>query len=187
MMTSISHSYYQILLSQGVCSAIGVSAIFQPGKKIKPTTHVLATVLKVHVAALNTISGWFDKKRGAAYGILATGSSLGGVIFPIMVGRLIKQVGFGWSMRICAFLILGLLVIANLTVASYTPSKPKSITMKQFLSPFKEVQFVLLTIGLFLFTFGLFMPINYIPAEAAAAGMSPHLVQYLIPILNAAR
>lgn len=32
MMTSISDQYYQILLSQGVCSAIGVSAIFQPGK-----------------------------------------------------------------------------------------------------------------------------------------------------------
>lgn len=32
MMTSISTQYYQILLSQGVCSAIGVSAIYQPGK-----------------------------------------------------------------------------------------------------------------------------------------------------------
>jgi MFS family permease len=32
MMTSISTEYYQILLSQGVCSAVGVSAIFQPGK-----------------------------------------------------------------------------------------------------------------------------------------------------------
>lgn len=32
MMASISTDYYQILLSQGVCSAIGVSAIFQPGR-----------------------------------------------------------------------------------------------------------------------------------------------------------
>lgn len=31
MMASISNQYYQILLSQGVCSAIGVAAIFQPG------------------------------------------------------------------------------------------------------------------------------------------------------------
>lgn len=31
MMASISTEYYQILLSQGVCSAIGASAIFQPG------------------------------------------------------------------------------------------------------------------------------------------------------------
>ena len=32
MMASISTQYYQLLLSQGVCSAIGVAAIFQPGK-----------------------------------------------------------------------------------------------------------------------------------------------------------
>ena len=32
MMASISTEYYQILLSQGVCSAVGVAAIFQPGK-----------------------------------------------------------------------------------------------------------------------------------------------------------
>ena len=33
MMASISTEYYQILLSQGVCSAVGVAAIFQPGKR----------------------------------------------------------------------------------------------------------------------------------------------------------
>lgn len=32
MMTSLGARYYQILLAQGVCSAIGVSFIFQPGK-----------------------------------------------------------------------------------------------------------------------------------------------------------
>lgn len=31
MMASISSTYYQVLLSQGVCSAIGVACIFQPG------------------------------------------------------------------------------------------------------------------------------------------------------------
>lgn len=30
MMTSLGTEYYQILLSQGICSALGVSAIFQP-------------------------------------------------------------------------------------------------------------------------------------------------------------
>lgn len=30
MMTSLGSDYYQILLAQGVCSGLGVSAIFQP-------------------------------------------------------------------------------------------------------------------------------------------------------------
>ncbi|KAJ4859560.1 major facilitator superfamily domain-containing protein [Trichoderma breve] len=165
MMTSISHDYYQILLSQGVCSAIGVSAIFQP--------------------ALNSIATWFTTKRGAAYGLLATGSSLGGVIFPIMVSRLIDEVGFGWSMRISAFLILALLIVAILTVKTHNPPKFQPITVKRMVTPFTEFQFFCLAMGLLLFTFGLYTPINYISVEAAAAGMDPNLVLYLIPILNA--
>lgn len=169
MMASISTEYYQILLSQGVCSAIGVSAIFQP--------------------ALNCISGWFNKKRGAAFGILSTGSSLGGVIFPIMVRKLIDnpKTGFPWAMRISGFLILALLILANVTVRRYGPPRPQTYTLKQFLKPFTETKFVYLTIGLTLFTFGLYIPIDYIPVEAAAAGVSTALIHYLIPIFNAAR
>jgi hypothetical protein len=33
MMTSVSTQYYQILLAQGVCTSIGMSAIYVPGKK----------------------------------------------------------------------------------------------------------------------------------------------------------
>jgi hypothetical protein len=32
LMVSLSSEFYQVLLAQGVCSAIGVSAIFQPCK-----------------------------------------------------------------------------------------------------------------------------------------------------------
>lgn len=166
MMTSLGTQYYQILLAQGVCSAIGVAAIFQP--------------------AISVIGGWFNKKRGAAFGILSTGSSIGGVIFPIMVTRLIRQVGFGWAMRICAFLLLALLVIANLTVRAYHPPQPHKLTGAQLRKPFTEPEFMLLAAGLFCFTYGLFVPINYLPVLALNAGMDPNIAQYLISILNAA-
>ncbi|KAH8651177.1 major facilitator superfamily domain-containing protein [Xylariales sp. PMI_506] len=166
MMTSLGTQYYQILLAQGVCSAIGVSAIFQP--------------------AMNSVQGWFNKKRGAAFGILATGSSLGGVVFPIMVSRLINAVGYSWSMRICAFLILALLVIANLTVKARHPPRPQPISRAQLIQPFKEPGYVLLTAGFFFLTYGIFVPLNYLPLQAISAGMSPSLVEYLVPILNAA-
>jgi len=32
MMASIATEYYQFLLAQGVCSAIGIACIFQPGE-----------------------------------------------------------------------------------------------------------------------------------------------------------
>jgi MFS family permease len=74
---------------------------------------------------MSSIPGWFDKKRGAAYGIVSTGSSIGGVIFPIMINRLIREVGYAWSMRTGAFIILFLLVIANLTVKTRLPPSPQ--------------------------------------------------------------
>ncbi|KAH7131116.1 major facilitator superfamily transporter [Dactylonectria macrodidyma] len=166
MMTSLGTQYWQIMLAQGVCSALGVSAIFQP--------------------ALNTIHGWFSTNTGAAFGILATGSSLGGVIFPIMVTRLIKQVGFGWAMRTCGFLLLALLVVANLTVRAFHKPSPKKVTGAQLARPFREPEFVLLNIGFFLFTYGIYVPINYLPVQALATGMDVDLIEYLVPILNAA-
>ncbi|KAL0766877.1 hypothetical protein CaCOL14_010448 [Colletotrichum acutatum] len=165
MMTSLATQYWQILLAQGVCSAIGVAAIFQP--------------------ALNTIHGWFNVKRGAAFGLLSTGSSIGGIVFPIMVTRLIKSLGYPWAMRICAFMILGLLIIANLTVKALHPPRPQKVSMDQLIRPFKEYEFVCVVIGFFLFTYGIFVPINYIQVQALEAGMDPNLAQYLVAILNA--
>ncbi len=118
--------------------------------------------------------------------MLATGSSIGGVVFPIMVSRLIASVGYGWAMRISAFLILFMLIIANLTVRSRLPPRPRA-TKLDLGKPFREVGFVTLMGGMFLLTFGIYVPINYLPVQAIAGGMSPQLAQYLVAMLNAAR
>lgn len=165
MMASISKEYYQILLSQGVVSAIGVATIFQP--------------------SLNVIPSWFDKKRGIAYGIAASGSSIGGIIFPIMVQRLIVQVGYGWAMRIAAFMILGLLVMANLTIRARLPPQPRSMTKEELVQPFREFSTVAVILGFMFLTFGIFIPIDYVVVEARETGMDPNLSQYLLAMLNA--
>lgn len=146
-----------------------------------------ATLANISISvAINCIHGWFNKKRGAAFGILATGSSLGGVIFPIMVSRLIREVGYPWAMRICAFLILALCAVANLTVKPRVMPTPQKITKAQLAAPFREIDYLFLCLGFFCFTFGIFVPINYLPVQALDAGMDANLVSYLIPILNAA-
>lgn len=130
-------------------------------------------------------AGWFNKSRGAAFGIMFTGSSLGGIVFPIMVSRLINDVGFPWAMRTCGFLILALLVVANLTVKAFVPPTPRPVAAAQLLKPLKETDFLFVAAGLFLFGYGFFIPINYLPTQALSAGMSTSLTQYLVAILNA--
>lgn len=134
---------------------------------------------------MNCAAGWFTKKRGAAFGIMFTGSSIGGVIFPIMVSHLIEKVGFGWAMRICGFLILVLLVIANMTVKPFMPPSRHPVTTAQLRKPFGEVDFLLIVGGFFCFSWGFFPPVNYLELEAISLGMPANLAQYLIPVLNA--
>lgn len=166
MLTSVADNYVSILLSQGVLSSIGASMVFNP--------------------SFNCASTWFLKKRGAALGLVAMGSSIGGVIFPIMLINLIPKIGFGWAVRICAFLILALLTFANFTVKSRLPPQKRPLTAKSFLVPLSEHPFALLTAAIFFFYWGMFIPITFIVVEARAQGMSGHLADYLVPILNGA-
>lgn len=62
MMLSLSSEYYQILLSQAVCSGAGASALFYAGT--------------------SAVSTWFQKRRALALGIAASGSSVSGLIVP---------------------------------------------------------------------------------------------------------
>lgn len=165
MMTSLSTQYYQFLLAQGIVSALGACAVFY--------------------AAMNSIQTWFFKHRGAAFGIAASGSSMGGVIFPIFVTQLIPKIGFPWTMRACAFMILGMLVIANLTVKSRLAPRPRPLVIMEFIRPLGEPAFALLCLASFFFFFGTFLPFNYVILQAQQDGMSYALSQYLPAILNA--
>jgi MFS family permease len=166
MMTSLCTEYWQFILAQGICSPLGLNAIFN--------------------AATSSVTQWFFKKRGAAFGMMAAGSGLGGIIFPIMASHLIPRVGFGWAMRICAFLILFLCIVAIFTIRARLAPRIRKFELRVFWEPFTETPFILMVISCFLFFLGLFVPINFIEVQALAGGMSQHLASYLIPILNAA-
>lgn len=84
-------------------------------------------------------------------GLIMAGSAFGGVILPITVIHLMPKIGFGWTMRACAFLILALLIFANLTVRSrFRPVKRpfKSIAM---IRPLNEPAFAYLSAAVFFY------------------------------------
>ncbi|KAK0383945.1 hypothetical protein NLU13_8036 [Sarocladium strictum] len=165
MMMSLAKNYYQIFLSQSVCSAIGCSFLFFPT-----------------VTAATT---WFLRHRALAIGIMVSGSSVGGVILPIMVNRLVGPLGFGWTIRVTAFMLLGIIIIANLTIKSRLPPSKRPFALKDFFTPFMEPAFALLALGSFFTYVGGFIPFNFIIVQARANGMSAGLAGYLVSIINA--
>jgi MFS family permease len=95
MMISLCKKYWQFVLAQGIL--LGLSM----------------TLLTCPAVALS--SQYFKKNRAFAVGITIGGSSLGGVIWPILIHELLQRpnVGFGWTMRIAGFVMLPLLGIAS--------------------------------------------------------------------------
>ncbi|PKS07137.1 hypothetical protein jhhlp_005737 [Lomentospora prolificans] len=165
MMTSLSTKYYQLILAQGIVSSLGSSAIFN--------------------ATLSSVVGWFLKRRATALGITVSGSSVGGVIGPIMLRRLINSIGFPWAVRALAFMYLGLLSIACLTIRSRLPHRRTPFVLKEYLVGLREPVFATTCIAFFMFAWGMFLPFTYIILQAQKQGMDPSLTMYLLPIMNA--
>jgi len=165
IMTSISKQYYQVFLAQAICSAVGASAVVY--------------------GCLGALATWWKVRRATAYGLATSGSSIGGVIFPVMVNRLIPRVGFGWTMRAVAFIILLGVALAAATIRSNRAHNPTSFNIRTYITPLKDKRFVLLCLSMTLFSFGLFLPFNFIPLAAQSLGMSVELSVYSIAILNA--
>ncbi|BCS23910.1 MCT family MFS transporter [Aspergillus puulaauensis] len=164
-MTSLCKEYYQFMLAQGVLGGVSQGLIMSPAMAATPQ--------------------YFNKKRGTAMGIAVAGSSIGGVILPIALNRMLTKtnLGFGWSVRIEAFLILGVLAVSCPLVRARVPPRKSNFLLPQ---AFKELHYTSLVIGAWFTFLGLYPPLFYLPSYGIAQGMSPTLAFYLSAILNAA-
>lgn len=165
MMLSLSTEYYQIFLAQSVVSSIGSSAVFN--------------------CSINCLSTWFRRKSAVAFGIMVSGSSFGGVVLPILINYLIPRYGFPWAIRIVAFMFMGLLTIACLTIKSRLPPRPSKFVLMEYVHSFTDPTFAITAIGFFFFMWSMFLPFNFVILQARTAGVSETLLPYLLPILNA--
>ncbi|RDW59587.1 hypothetical protein BP6252_12674 [Coleophoma cylindrospora] len=164
-MTSLCQTYYQLFLAQALLQGIGISLIMLP--------------------AIVVISQHFTRHRGLSLGIIVSGSSLGGVIWPIILRQLLTRIGFGWTVRTVAFIQLPLLLTCCLTIRapkSHGPKEKLALNFRCVLDP----TLILLAIGLFFVYLGLFTLFFYITSYATSLGLDDNLAYYLISILNAA-
>ncbi|TVY32945.1 Riboflavin transporter [Lachnellula subtilissima] len=141
----------------------------------------------INTPCIASIGHFFLRKRGNATGIAMTSGSIGGIIFPLMLQRLFPMVGFAWATRILGFILLFLLILANLLVRSRLPRK--SIGSWKAVSPdlsvFRDLPFTFVTLGIFLMEWGIFVPLTYITSYAVAHGHSSAFGFQILAILNA--
>jgi len=170
-MLSLAHldRYYQIFLSQGVGVGVGCGLIYLP-----------AMVVQAH---------HWRARRALAMGVVITGSSFGGIVYPIMLNHLFHgSVGFAWGVRASAFLNLGLLVIANCLMSARLPGnkdqpdKPKP-NPRDILT---DSPFMMAVSGGFFVIWGLFFPYFYLQLFTVLHGLPANFAFYTLTIQNAA-
>ncbi|EME87960.1 uncharacterized protein MYCFIDRAFT_48210 [Pseudocercospora fijiensis CIRAD86] len=166
MMLSLCTEFWQCLLAQGFVVGIGGGCLFVPSVAILPT--------------------YFSTKIGAAIGIAASGSSMGGIIYPIMFYQLINvdRIGFGWSVRILGFTALATLLIPIFILRQRVkPPKPRSLIDW---TAFKDVPYMVFVFGTLIGFIGLYVGFFYISYYGQARGYTNESLSfYLVPILNA--
>lgn len=121
--------YYQVFLPQAVGMGIGMGLVIVP--------------------AISLPSQYFRRRRSLVMGLVYAGSSLGGVIFPIMLNHLINSgLGFAWGVRIVAFMVMGLLIVANVIARpNYPPTAPSVHGEKTIWSFFSDIPYMIAIAG----------------------------------------
>ena len=63
----------------------------------------------------------------------------------------------------------------------------KKMPVGRFAAPFKELPFVMMLLGIFVLTYGMFIPIDYLAVQGLDQAHMSEMSQYLVSIFNAAR
>ncbi|KAK2015003.1 major facilitator superfamily transporter [Colletotrichum eremochloae] len=91
MLLSLCHTYWQVLLAEGFLIGTGSGCLF--------------------FVCVSTLPQYFDRNLGLAAGIATSGSSFGGIVYPIAFYYSVDKVGFPWAVRIIGFIALATLVV----------------------------------------------------------------------------
>lgn len=170
---SESKEFYQFLLSSLV-SGLGLSFIF--------------------ASCVGIIGHYFRKRRAFCLGIGFSGGAIGGIIFPIVMRSLFPKIGFGWTIRVLAFIIIALFLIAFLLTSDrrkeiHSGTEQMSFYQKTLgkinLKAFKEKAFTSLVIALLCSSFTFLITLTYIVSYSVAAGYTYHQSTNLTMIMNA--
>jgi MFS family permease len=156
MMLSLSTTYWQVFLSQGVCMGLGAGLLYIP--------------------SLALVGVWFSRKRALAMGIVMSGIAVGGVIYIIMFDRLTKSAGFPVAIRAIGFVALAaalLSIPALLSGSSMLASKRKARALFDK-SALRDKLFLVFTASTFFTFLGYIVPYFYIPTYARERLGSSH-------------
>ncbi|EEP76873.1 conserved hypothetical protein [Uncinocarpus reesii 1704] len=157
--------YWHFMLVYGILGGIGISLVFTP--------------------AVASPGHFFFRLRGRATGLAATGGSVGGIVYPLMLDNLYPKIGFAWATRAVALVSLVTMTVGCILIKSRLPKK--RATKENILPDLRilmEPVFAFTTAGIFFIEWGLFIPITFMTSYALYHDMPRGLSFQLLAFLN---
>ena len=167
--TSFASSYTQLFLAQGVCVGLGFGATYVPG-----------------LAAVSAAFTHKPQQRPIAIGISSVGSSLGGIVLPIMLRSLISRISFAWAVRALALTNLAA-AFAIVAVLCRHPGRANRKGTSFFdKSALRDLAFLFFALSLFITYLPYYIPLTYITTFARTAlNANQDYAGYLLAIVMA--
>ncbi|KAI0357968.1 MFS general substrate transporter [Trametes cingulata] len=161
--------YYQVFLAQALGIGLGVGLLFLP--------------------SLSIVAQHFRRRRPLATGVVVSGASCGGIVFPILLNHLFAnpKTSFANGVRVSGGLIAGLLLVANCIMRTRLPPKTRrAVSIRDgMLHIAGDGAYVWSIAGAFCTNLGLFVPFFYLQLFAADHHVAPEVTTYILAILNA--
>ncbi|GME47589.1 MFS monocarboxylate transporter [Neofusicoccum parvum] len=150
-MTSLCTQYWHVILAQGIVVGLGSGCLFIPSVAI--------------------VSTYFTTKKSFATGIASSGSSLGGVLYPIIFTHLQPRIGFAWTTRALALTVLATTAISlsAMRVRALPPQQRRLLDARAL----REPPFLAFNVASFLGFAGLYVPFFHLQSFAAARATVP--------------
>ncbi|KAF2152522.1 MFS general substrate transporter [Myriangium duriaei CBS 260.36] len=121
---SFCTAYWQVLLCQGLLSGTCTGLLYIP--------------------SISQIPLYFSLKRGRAIGIVLSGGSFGGIVYPLIFRSMLTTVGFARATRAIAFVSMGLQIIAIILIKPISiPNRPKKLADPTMFKDFYYVAFLI--------------------------------------------
>ncbi|KAJ1891890.1 hypothetical protein LPJ66_006662 [Kickxella alabastrina] len=162
LLASFTNALWQLVLTQGIVFGIGAACIFSP--------------------SVSLTSQWHDKTRPLATGIAVAGSGVGGMLFTEITQKLMETVGYKWTLRILALILLCVSGSAGLFYKRRVPVPKGGI---DFIAIAKDARLIVVGIAGFFVNTGLYMLWYYLPTAALMIGQSKHASNNLVLYMNA--
>ncbi|GFZ51802.1 hypothetical protein JCM24511_09570 [Saitozyma sp. JCM 24511] len=161
-MLSLCTQYWQVFIVHATLIAWGCNLLF--------------------ICPMGVLGQWFMRRRGLAFGLMSTGSSLGAVIWPLILADLPGKIGFAWTCRVMALLTLFCGVLAFFLLKTRLPPKPPGAFF--YKEAFKNFEYVCVVANFWTFSFGFFAFMAFIGTYGQAVGLGD-FAPYLLIIQNA--